>query len=112
MAPYCGEQVKAAPANCGGLKTYLVCGNPCYTCCSIPVLGSLKNSETFLSAMKQAVNAYQEKHNIPVEQRAIFEDVNDNVFDFGKAKGINAPPGSAPQAVQMADAERTGTDAI
>jgi len=54
----------------------------------MPLVGGMKNSETFLSAFKQATNAYSEAHGIPENQRAIFEDVDDNIFDFGKAKTV------------------------
>jgi hypothetical protein len=59
--------------------------------CSAPILSGLKNSTIFAAAMKQAVDAYQVKHGLPKNQMAIFQDVNDNVFDFGKAKDIQNP---------------------
>jgi hypothetical protein len=91
LAPYCGEHVKAAPMNCFGLKSYLICGNPCYVNCSTPLLHGLKNSSIFASAMKQAVDSYRDKHGLPKGQMAIFQDVEDNVFDFGKAKNVESP---------------------
>lgn len=91
LSEYYGEHVKAAPCNCFGLKSYLCCGNPCYVDVSYPILNGLKNSSVFASAMKQAVDSYRVKHGLPTNQMAIFQDVNDNVFDFGKAKDVQAP---------------------
>ena len=38
-----------------------------------------------------AVEKYQEEKNLPAEQMAVFEKVSDNVFDFGRARGIQNP---------------------
>ena len=47
-APCFGSQVMVAPFNCFGLKAYLCCGNPCYTQCAYPLVGSLKNPGALL----------------------------------------------------------------
>lgn len=72
--------MNAAPAEFFGLKSYLCCGKPCYTKCAVPFLYGVKDGKTFASAMKYAVNAYQEKHFIPQEQRAIFDHATEDLF--------------------------------
>ena len=42
-APCVGSQILVSPCNCYGLKSYIICGNPCYTKCACPLVGSLKN---------------------------------------------------------------------
>jgi len=89
MDECCGTQIKAAPCNCFGLKCCLCFGNPCYVNCSIPIATGIKNADQFLVGMKGAINAYGEKHGIPMEERAIFENVSDNIGDLGGANGVD-----------------------
>mmetsp|Transcript_2417 Transcript_2417/g.7076 ORF Transcript_2417/g.7076 Transcript_2417/m.7076 type:complete len:220 (+) Transcript_2417:79-738(+) len=83
-----GEMIMAAPCNLYGCKVCLCCGNPCYASCAIPIMGGIENGAPFLSALKFAVNQYRDRNGLPESQMAIFEQVEDNIFDFGKAKGI------------------------
>ena len=46
--PCYGSQILAAPCNWYGLKMCICCGNPCYTCCAVPLVGSLKNAGELL----------------------------------------------------------------
>lgn len=88
LAPYQGQKIMASPCNLFGAKTYICCGNPCYMAYGMPLLNGIKNGEKFASAMKFAVDSYGKRNNLPAEQMAIFERVEDNMFDFGKAKGL------------------------
>lgn len=54
----------------------------------MPIIPSVANGEKFASAMKFAVTQYARRVDIPETQQAIFSAVEDNVFDFGKAKGL------------------------
>ena len=54
----------------------------------MPLISGLSNAEKFTSAMKFAVKAYARRADLPDTQVAIFEQVEDNLFDFGKAKGL------------------------
>jgi len=101
----CGENIRSSPCDCFGLKAYICCGNPCYVRASTPLLSGLKNSEIFLSAFKQAVDAYRHKHNLSGDQMAVFQDVNDNLFDFGRTKQINAGLGGGSTEIQSAKAQ-------
>jgi len=83
-----GQQIMGAPCNCFDLKMFCCCGSPCYTNCAFPVIRSVANGEKFLSAMKFAVIAYGRRVDIPEPQMAIFQSVEDNIFDFGKSKGL------------------------
>jgi len=38
--------------------------------------------------MKYAVTQYARRVDLPETQVAIFQEVEDNIFDFGKAKGL------------------------
>jgi hypothetical protein len=93
-----GTQLFASPCNCFGFKSYLCCGNPCYVNFKAPFLpgpmGSsapLKNAEELVAVVMQAVQAYQQKHSIPENEGVIFENVSDNIADFGGAKKSGAP---------------------
>jgi len=102
-APCFGSQVMVAPFNCFGLKAYLCCGNPCYTQCAYPLVGSLKNPDAFLEKLNAIVTTYHNKHAIPEGERAIFESVSGNILDFGGTKKIGAKTGGAPPAaIEMA----------
>jgi hypothetical protein len=48
----------------------------------------VNNGEAFLSAMKYAVTQYARRVQVPDNQIAEFAAVEDNLFDFGKAKGL------------------------
>jgi hypothetical protein len=50
LAPCFGQQIKAAPCNCFGLKAFLVCGNPCYVKSSVGLFGGLKVGGSVLHA--------------------------------------------------------------
>lgn len=63
-------------------------GAPCYTCCALPIIPAVSNGDKFLSAMKYAVTQYARRVDLPETQVAIFQEVEDNIFDFGKAKGL------------------------
>lgn len=54
----------------------------------MPIIPGVANGEKFLSAMKYAVSSYARRVDIPETQQAIFASVEDNIFDFGKAKGL------------------------
>jgi len=83
-----GQKIMSAPCNCFGLKICLCFGNPCYTQCSLPLLTGVKDPAPFLSAFKYAVDAYKGAKNLDDSQMAIFEDVEDNIFDLGRAKKV------------------------
>lgn len=83
-----GQSILASPCDCFGAKQCLCCGNPCYTCIAWPVIPAVSNGEKFLSAMKFAVVSYSRRVDIPEQYMAKFESVEDNIFDFGKAKGL------------------------
>ena len=53
LAPCCGVPIYYAPTNCFGLKTYLCCGQPCYTSCAAGLVGGLtpEGADTLLAAM-------------------------------------------------------------
>jgi len=99
LAPCFGQQIKAAPCNCYGLKSFLVCGNPCYVKSSMGLFGGLKNAPAFLGASKAAVDAYAQKHNMPASQMAVFESVSDNIGDFGGSKDIVANPAAQAETI-------------
>lgn len=99
LAPCFGQEIKAAPCNCWGLKAFLVCGNPCYVKSSVGLFGGLKNASAFLGASKAAVDAYAQKHNMPTNQMAIFESVSDNIGDFGGSKDIVANPAAQAETI-------------
>lgn len=99
LAPCFGQQIKAAPCNCFGLKAFLVCGNPCYVKSSVGLFGGLKNASAFLGASKAAVDAYAQKHNMPASQMAVFESVSDNIGDFGGSKDIVANPAAQAETI-------------
>lgn len=63
-------------------------GNPCYTLCSVPVVNGVGNADQFASALKYAVDAYGKRTQIPETRMPIFAKVEDNIFDIGKAKGL------------------------
>ena len=88
-----GTQLYASPCDCFHLKMCLCCGNPCYVQWKVPFMpgpsGSsapIKNGEAFCATLKDAVEAYQQKHSIPSNEACIFENVEDNVVDFGGSK--------------------------
>ena len=56
---------------------------------SRPIAFGVKDPEKFLSSWKFALNYYFDRTGLPKNEMAIFEAVNDNVFDFGKARGIH-----------------------
>jgi len=87
----CGQQIRYAPCNMYGCKECICCCNPCYARCSVPLVHGTKHPEQFLSAWKFAVQMYAQQKGLPMEEMAIFEAVNDNVFDFGAARGIQDP---------------------
>ena len=91
LSQFCGQQVKAAPANLFGLKQGICCCNPCYVNCSYPILHGVKNAETFVSAMKRGVDPYKQKHNLSDSQMAVFDYVSDNVGNFGLAQKAVGP---------------------
>jgi hypothetical protein len=91
----CGQQIKAAPCNCFGLKTFLCCGNPCYVNCSYPLLVGVKNADVFLSKWQAAVSAYQTKTGISKGEFVVFESVEDNLYAFGGSNKV-------PEAQMMA----------
>jgi hypothetical protein len=97
---WCGETVKTAPCNCYGLKQYLVCGNPCYTSCSMPLLSGVKDAGEFISAAKAAVDTFRAKHGLDESEMAIFECVTDNLMDFGGAKKAKADTGVRKEAMK------------
>jgi len=66
----------------------------------MPLLTGLKDSNVFLSAFKQAVEAYRYKHGLSGDEMAIFEDVNDNLFEFGRTKDINVGLGDGAAKAQ------------
>ena len=57
--PCYGSQILAAPCNCYGLKMCICCGNPCYTCCAVPLVGSLKNAGELLRTRSLAARHLQ-----------------------------------------------------
>jgi len=88
MAPCCGSSIQAAPFSCFGLKQGICCCNPCYTQCSRPIMGGLKDPETFLSQLKAATTSYHNQMGIVESERVIYASVSDNVGDFGGSKAI------------------------
>jgi hypothetical protein len=62
-------------------------------------MSGVKDGEVFLSAWKQAVEEYGEEKGIPKKHRAIFQDVSDNLFDFGKTKNVGSS--DAPQGEEI-----------
>jgi len=93
LEPYYGSMIKAAPANCFGLKIYLCCGKPCYTRCSSPIFTGTKNSDRFLKAWRQALRDYaarpELKGKIDLGEMAIMETVQDGVLDLQSADRID-----------------------
>jgi hypothetical protein len=51
----------------------------------------LKNAEELVAVLVVAVQDYQKKHSIPENEGVIFENVSDNIADFGGAKKSGAP---------------------
>lgn len=90
-----GQQVWSAPANCYGLKVCFCCCMPCYQCFAIPcvtrpLVPGLSDSATFMSHMKAAADAYYLKHpDIDINQRALFEEVDDNIAFVGTTKAVD-----------------------
>ena len=70
LVPCYGEQIKKAPANLFGLKTYIIFGNPCYVSTAVPFMSGLKNADKFLADMANVTTAYQDKMGIPKDQGA------------------------------------------
>ena len=104
---YLGTQMYASPCNCFGMRCCICCGNPCYVNFRVPFMpgpykssAPLKNSEHFISQLQYAVNVYQAKHQIPENERAIFENVEDNLVDFGSSKKAGAPSGEEMQRTE------------
>jgi hypothetical protein len=91
IAPCFGEQIKAAPCDLCGCKMYLCCGNPCYVGLSVPLATGADDSKVFIAHLKKHVNAFQEKHGMPKNQCAIFQNVSDDLADFGGAGKVVAP---------------------
>merc|ERR1712028_143924 len=61
-------------------KTPKFCCAPCYQCIAQPVIPGVNDAKIFMSHMKAASDAYYLKHpEIPVSERAIFEEVTDNI---------------------------------
>merc|ERR1711918_270137 len=66
------------------------------------------DSDVFLSAFKQAVDAYRYKHGLSGDEMAVFQDVNDNLFEFGRTKekcwfrwwSCGSPNDGAPRALR------------
>jgi len=81
-----GEQIMAAPCNCGNCKKYLCCGNPCYVSCSRPVISGMKDAEGFLATLKAAQQPWADNLGIPKYEQVIVASVNDNFMDFGASK--------------------------
>jgi len=73
ISPYTGETLMAAPCDLFGLLWYLVCGPPCYTYLSLPIIGGLKNGQKLIVAFQEAVSAYADKHDLDPKEMAIFE---------------------------------------
>lgn len=90
-SPYCGQQLMAAPCNVWGCKQHIVCGEPCYLQCAIPISGGIKDGEKFIAKMKGAVDTYANKHNLGSSQMATFDIVADNALDImGGAQKVQA----------------------
>jgi hypothetical protein len=68
----CGIQVMASPCDCFGLRTWILCGAPCYKCFGLPIIPSTKNTTAFISQYRRAVRVYSEKHGLPKSQMAKF----------------------------------------
>jgi len=75
-----GQQVWSAPANLFGCKSCICCCAPCYQCIAQPVIPGVNDAKIFMSHMKAASDAYYLKHpEIPVSERAIYEEITDNI---------------------------------
>jgi len=95
---FCGSQVKVAPCNCFGCKTFLCCGNPCYVNCSMPLLTGVRDADQFISAAKGIVDGFRNKHGLEESEMCIFECVSDDIGDFGGAKKAKAAKVGKPYA--------------
>ena len=92
MRPCFGEQIMVAPCDCFGLRTCICLGPQCYQSWSCPVFGIMpfKRGDVFLSKWKAALTVYQDNHNIPHEQRAVFYKVEDQCCDQDSGRPIAA----------------------
>jgi len=97
---FCGSQVKVAPCNCFGLKTFICCGNPCYVSCSMPLLLGVRDADHFISSAKVAVDAFKNKHGLEDGEMAIFECVSDDIGGFGGVKKAKAVTVGRPASAQ------------
>ena len=86
---YYGQQVKAAPADCFHLKTYIVGGQPCYTCCATPLTNGLADPTAFITKLQATTKTYQDQMGIPTNQKVVYQLVTDNIADIGGVKGVS-----------------------
>jgi len=78
LTPCFGASLRTADDNCFGLRTWLCCGPPCYVSKSkgwIRGVPAAADFNAFMVPLKNAVSTYQQYHQIPIEERAIFENV-------------------------------------
>ena len=89
LTPCFGQMIMAAPANFFGLKKCCCCCSPCYTTCAYPLVNGVAEANVFMANMKSAADAYHLKHpEIDATQRAIFEEITDNISIIGTNKPV------------------------
>eukprot|EP00656_Telonema_subtile_P037806 TRINITY_DN4218_c0_g1_i1.p1 TRINITY_DN4218_c0_g1~~TRINITY_DN4218_c0_g1_i1.p1 ORF type:complete len:256 (-),score=64.00 TRINITY_DN4218_c0_g1_i1:247-1014(-) len=87
----CGWTLKAAPCSVCNLKCCLCCGGPCYESCSFPLMRGLKDPHKFMDSFQLAVKEYQDKAQLPVDQRATFQIVYEGIVNDNN-QTVMAPP--------------------
>mmetsp|Transcript_38612 Transcript_38612/g.111003 ORF Transcript_38612/g.111003 Transcript_38612/m.111003 type:complete len:270 (-) Transcript_38612:102-911(-) len=94
LEPWCGTEIRSAPASFFGLQLCLCCGRPCYTCCSVPVFRGTQNAEIFLAKWREALLLYASRPElagrIALDEMAIMESVEGSIFNLNSAGTIQA----------------------
>uniref|UniRef100_A0A7S2PZV5 Uncharacterized protein n=1 Tax=Zooxanthella nutricula TaxID=1333877 RepID=A0A7S2PZV5_9DINO len=98
LSGVCGMQVKFAPANYFGCRSFCCLGPPCYNHCSIPLLNGLKDADSFVSQLAVQHAQYTAQHGIPEGEAAIFEFVESNILLPGVELGGHR---AAPRQLAM-----------
>ena len=89
-----GQEIRAAPCNCWGLKKCCCCCEPCYIDFSRPIIHGVKDPERFLVVLASAVKQHAHAHGIPADEVAVFDQVSfgqssaDVLRNFGSARSV------------------------
>jgi len=92
LRPCYGETILWAPCDCFNLRVCCgCCGPQCYQACALPIFCvPFRNGDNFLAHWKGALEAYQDKNEIPKDQRAVFLKVEHRFCNQDSGRPIEA----------------------